>query len=625
MGSDVSIFDRLKLAGSMDKVSSQLSLSSPSDKKLAVADLKAYLKDSGVSSTGDKGTLWWRCKTHHNVVTLGLVTADGYVPTTLKPAQLRKAAARVGVSPIGTPDEMLQGLVDFLTKEKRKNGIVYDGAAAADPTASFGKKSNGTIAKGSALAEAVLSLADASIISPIRVLQLSDPDLEPTSPTADLRKAYLKMSLHIHPDRIGSEFKEATKAFQVLVTAFETLTSPDYIPSADEPASKKGKKKKTAQISRSNEGCFRTEVYCPRCNARWGDKVEGNPEWYYNVMMQGLKSFHCATCLLKFGCMSAQHRCPWCHKPFSYSPEEYHRKITCTSSRCKKPFGFYMYHMSDLALRNLRHEILQARDDAAKKMAGLKRRSKRAAMEEDDELELQAFAAGLADECPKCGIDFAELMNEGISAEIHLMNCNDEEACKRQKAKKDAKQKKKDAREEAQAAQNDVESKAAWEFLGKNNDQLYLLSEGQLLKELKEKGLKSKAGGDKVDMIATLVNRERCLVLNDGNAANDGGGNAKSLPSLSTIQRMGVDELRAVLASHGMGGAKLKSMTKRKMIDLLEDKLHKNDDDDVKNIKLLTNGDSCGREKLAKKRKREEVLDIDVDDSGSDGDWNPDS
>jgi hypothetical protein len=268
-----------------------------------VADLKAYLKDGGVSATGDKGSLWWRCKIHHTVVSIGLVTADGGVPTKLTAAQLRKAAARVGVSPIGSSDEMIGGLVEYLTKEKRKNGGGDDDAASAsasDPTAKV---------KGPALAEAVLSLADAAIISPIRILQLSDPALQPTSPTADLRKAYLKISLHIHPDRIGREFKEATKAFQILVTAYETLTSPDYIPS-DESAPKKGKKK-AAQISRSNEGCFRTLVYCPRCSARWGDKVEGNPEWSYNIMMQGLQSFHCATCLLKFGCMSAQHRCPW--------------------------------------------------------------------------------------------------------------------------------------------------------------------------------------------------------------------------------------------------------------------------------------------------------------------------
>ena len=351
--------------------------------------------------------------------------------------------------------------------------------------------------------------------------------------------------------------------------------------------------------------------------------MEGNPEWSYNVMMQGLKSFHCATCLLKFGCMSALHQCPHCRKPFSYSPGDYHRKITCSSSRCKKPFGFFMYHMSDLSLRNLREEILQTRDETARKMVGLKRRAKRAAREEEDEMDLQAFAAGLADECPKCGIDFAELRLGGITAEIHLMNCKDEKSHKKQQAKKEARRKKDCAKEEALALQNDVESKAAFDFLGKNNNQLYLLSEGQLQKEMKEKGLASSEGDDKADMIAALVNQERSLVVRDGrgSAANGTGGGSANLPSMSTLQRMDVDELRAVLASHGVGGRKMKGMSKRQMLDLLEDKVYKNDDDDVKEVKLLTNGGDCDSKKPAKKRRKKEVDSEDDDDS--DGDWNP--
>ena len=144
--------------------------------------------------------------------------------------------------------------------------------------------------------------------------------------------------------------------------------------------------------------------------------------------------------------------------------------------------------MSDLALRNLREEIVRTRDETARKMVGLKRRSKRAARGEEEEMDIRAFAAGLAEECPKCGIDFAELMLEGITAEIHLMNCKDEKSHEKQRVKKEAKRKKDDVREEAHALQNDAESKAAWDFLGKNNDQLYLLSEGQLQKEMMRRG-----------------------------------------------------------------------------------------------------------------------------------------
>ena len=111
------------------------------------------------------------------------------------------------------------------------------------------------------------------------------------------------------------------------------------------------------------------------------------------------------------------------------------------------------------------------------------------------------------------------------------MNCKDEKSHEKQRAKKEAKRKKDDVREEAHALQNDAESKAAWDFLGKNNDQLYLLSEGQLQKEMKEKGLASSEGDDKADMIAALVNQERSLVVRDGGggAASGGRGGSASL------------------------------------------------------------------------------------------------
>merc|ERR1712029_668809 len=119
------------------------------------------------------------------------------------------------------------------------------------------------------------------------------------------------------------------------------------------------------------------------------------------------------------------------------------------------------------------------------------------------------------------------------------------------------------------------------------------------------KGICSKSGYDKADMISALVNQERSLVVRDGNDANLRGSSSKSFPSLSTLQRMDADELRAVLASHGMGGGRLKGMDKSQMLDMLEDKVYKNDDDDVKNVKLLTGCDNSGRKKLAKKRKKE--------------------
>ena len=50
----------------------------------------------------------------------------------------------------------------------------------------------------------------------------------------------------------------ATKAFQELVNAFEHLSKPELYADEDLP------EKKATAISRSNEGCVRTTMQCPR-------------------------------------------------------------------------------------------------------------------------------------------------------------------------------------------------------------------------------------------------------------------------------------------------------------------------------------------------------------------------
>lgn len=46
------------------------------------------------------------------------------------------------------------------------------------------------------------------------------------SPTAQLRKAYHRLSLNVHPDKLRG-VGEATRAFQAVVTAFERLSEPE--------------------------------------------------------------------------------------------------------------------------------------------------------------------------------------------------------------------------------------------------------------------------------------------------------------------------------------------------------------------------------------------------------------
>ena len=75
------------------------------------------------------------------------------------------------------------------------------------------------------------------------------------SPFATLRKAYRALAKLIHPDKLGGRFAGATKAFQQLCHAFDTLTAPDLT------APKMGKQRKSQPaLARDNHNCFRTKV-----------------------------------------------------------------------------------------------------------------------------------------------------------------------------------------------------------------------------------------------------------------------------------------------------------------------------------------------------------------------------
>jgi len=59
---------------------------------------------------------------------------------------------------------------------------------------------------------------------------------------------------------------------QVLVSAFEALSSPEPTPEE----TKGGKKPKgAAALARSNANCFRTKMHCPRCGDEWAKSDSG--------------------------------------------------------------------------------------------------------------------------------------------------------------------------------------------------------------------------------------------------------------------------------------------------------------------------------------------------------------
>jgi len=275
---------------------------------------------------------------------------------------------------------------------------------------------------------------------------------------------------------------------------------------------------------------------------------------FYNVMMMGLKSFTCATCLCAFGCMTAVHRCPSCKKSFEYSPGDFHRHVSCGSETCasaRSPFGFFMFFMSDRAYGDLRAELKQSREARVKTVEAIRRRAAAANRRGggdggSDKRAEAAFAAGLSDCCPRCGLSFLGVGRVEEEAQAaHLLACSDGAAIAKHAATK-AKAAAKEAIKQAKAAaQDDAEALAAWSFLGAKSEQLWLLSEDQLRKQCADQGValppasaaSGGGGGDdggeaKAALVGALA-ASRALVAHDGrSAATSKGGrlDADTLP-----------------------------------------------------------------------------------------------
>jgi len=526
--------------------------------KMKAAEVKKCLKDIGMVQSGDKPTLEYRLQKGQESVKFGLKTPDGDAVHLLKMPKLRKHASRVGISPIGTLDEIMFAYIDYLKKNIPSN------SSSGDAKGDVGQADKGSSSGGvndreknaAMLSDKVLQLDEEDDF--IGILKLGGMNVTTSSSVAVLRKAYLKLSLMLHPDK-NKTHPEATKVFQALVNAYERISQPEIV---EEVVVKKGKKK-AAAISRSNEGCFRTTVKCPRCKNPWSEsKVEGNPEYFYNFLMTGIKSFNCATCLLDFGCMTAIHVCPFCKKSFEYHPSDFHRKITCGRESCGKQFGFYLFHCSDRALKNMKIEVQQLRERQMKSTEQKRRRAesfRRRCRDCDDSNAETAFLMGLANECPRCGISLADM--EETDEIDHLRNCNDERQITENKRKKEAAKEKKNKKKQRQELQEDVTAKATWDFLGASNENMWMLTDGALKKECAEQGIDTK-GKKNDEMISSLVSRRKSQALTKF-TATEGGGVKDKLPS--NLYSMTETQLRAVAASHG-----IKVGSNSRKIDIIE-------------------------------------------------------
>ena len=301
---------------------------------MSVATLKKELKEYGLSQQGEKGDLQHRIALYKQGEDNML---DGCNPCKLKAGELKKALAKRGLPcdlSIESRDQLNARLIDALKKEKGESG---GSGAKADPSSE-----EDDLALACNVARQALELGEAGDYE--AVLSLSGPSITRTTPFPALRKAYLTLARLIHPDKLSHSYEGATRAFQELVRAFETISAPE--PTPESVAGAGGGKRKAAAptIARSNDGCYRTRLFCPRCGDEWGKADSGLDKYEYTLMMQGIKTFCCAGCLCEFGCVTAMHRCPLCSGAFEYHPADYHRLVSCGNKRCGSlTFGFWLY------------------------------------------------------------------------------------------------------------------------------------------------------------------------------------------------------------------------------------------------------------------------------------------
>ena len=436
-----------------------------------------------MTQAGDKGTLIHRLELHEKCTKQKLTVEDGRNPCNINIGDLKKYVARAGLSPIGTADELLTSLVNHLSEHTVPALSDTNSAQSMQDTIQSAGPSDIEIAKK------ILQL-DASD-DYVSILNIAGGgNILSSSPIAVMRKAYLKLSLLIHPDKLQRKFDQATKAFQALVRAFERLSAPnveDDIFMSEEKGGKSNKKggrkaTSTAAISRSNEGCFRTRVRCPRCREVWSEGgLDGNPDYFYNFLMMGLKTYTCSTCLCEFGCVTALHNCPFCKKYYEYSPQDYHRHIRCGNAGCTKEFGFYLYHVSPRMMTEIKMSVMKDQEDQLKARRAKERRAVRSARGtslSQHEME-KAFVMGLEDCCPRCGESFEGYPDEETQR-LHLMNCTDDVRHMQYRDKKGKAEAKSSAAAARQEKQEAAKALAAWEFLGAKSSQLYLLDESHL-------------------------------------------------------------------------------------------------------------------------------------------------
>ena len=423
----------------------------------------------------------------------------------LSAPEVRKELARAGLDVIGNANELRRRLGDHRISAGGASGAGGAGPGGID-----------------ALIAAVLARAD----DPAALLSLGAGGavVSAATPEAELRRAYLRLSLKVHPDKNGGS-AESKAAFQALVSALERIVSMTV--DAGAGASSAPRSRVDTSVARSNDGCVQTRIECPRCAMDWPRAELGLEAAAYDWLMTAVREYTCGRCCLSFGCMTAVHKCPGCQKPFNYSPSLFHRKVTCGS--CKRIFGFLQHPVSTKRLAEVRVELAAAQEERMRRADARARRDGRAAARDDGAcggpLGREAlFELELLDACPRCGADCAA--DDSPLRTAHLAGCNDAAAHARAAAAA-ARARAAVATAAARAdGAADTMALAGWDARGRVLGALWALPRGALASLCAGDGLAT--DGDRVALIkryrAAAVGRGEQLLLEDAKDSGGGGG-----------------------------------------------------------------------------------------------------
>jgi hypothetical protein len=504
-------------------------------------------------------------------------------------AEVRKLLGAAGGDIIGNQAELKLRLAKHMREQHVSESTATSNAQPASSSSS--SSSSSLPASNASVIKNVLECADdyASLLS------LSGVTVTASSSQTELRRAYLRLSLKVHPDKNNSSL-ESRQAFQLLVSALERI---NQAPGGEDEGSGRGgrgdaprapRERVDTSISRSNAGCVQTRILCPKCKMDWPRKELGLEDAAYNFFMMALKSYTCGLCMLDFGCMTAIHQCPHCRKTYDdYTPGDYHRKRVCGNPGCDKEFGYFQHPVSSRRIAEVKKELAQLQEERMRRADARARREGRMKQRDAPVSSSSSsssttktvdpeslFKLELSDECPRCGL-FMHRDSEQTHAE-HLASCNDKKAQAAHKEVLKARAAKIAAVASKAELADDAAALARWEAGGRVVGNVWMLPERVLVKLCTSAGLAST--GNKVELVRRLADHLReearrggmLRLMDDPSAktsvSRGGGGgggsrnrvdaadiadlDAHEMPS--NLHSLDTEQLAAVCAAFGLSG-----------------------------------------------------------------------